>query len=1126
MNIYFNFHEGEFYYDNFGNLGLNAYPNGTLKQSVSTISSGQPMKLANIDDIVDYIPKMRGVPKAQSAWVQIFNSGYRISAVSKSNFYDSDFNDKWKYWNGVVFVDMDCNHYKGKDSDKVMDNMDKIIEWSAYNMSQPNAYLCENNFLMAQKSASGNAHYFFYYDCERTYENFLKCVKKATECVKKQFKILCNKDIVEDLLNWPGVVDPCNERPAQPIYFSQNPIVFNPNYKNLSGEVNLPHLDIEIEDNFENDVKDISFSNDYSKIKMRDNIKWFGIDDWSYTESRFALLKVFCRQFGDDEQAALSLLDEFAPLIAGKGNNHNPYEIRRLFKINYRSLNRIIQNELRKPIIQQNSHYTNLSERMLNFCKYNFNFSFKYDTKLDLNKKIFDNKENDYVVKLDKKQMLSDVLEDIINKSPKNIIHIEAGCGVGKTYSAKKLSGFDVEDDSISQFDVLFDIFSNQSNKRICFITPLTSINSDNFENVNKWKIIDGKHSGNKKYLKDNNQNICITWDSFIIHKLYSENYYFDYYFFDESHMFYLQDYRTETIAKLKNIIKNELSKKKDSKTVMFTGTPSYETKEFDCYKVKVEKELTHVKCNFVFYNNSYKGWIINDCKEWCKQDKKNRFAIFFDKANYDMYKKLEDWGLDMSCCYNKQMDDDVRFVTKKHDQKGNGGIYSALANAGINLYTKHPIKIYIISNNAMSIIQYANRFRNREMIESINIFQKKSDIHNNVNRNTYDNIAVIQKNVDRLNEQYHNSKFIDNNKLGWLIYNKFGLNDQYLDNEDDKKVLNPEKYDTFMHIKIEDDYESQSQIIRKRLVQNYFDINPIYLEIDNVLDNSKYYGCFSSIIQEFNNKFYNCCEADVSQFDELFKWNTKSESFYLDMKKCKDLKKGLVADMQSNIETIFTNLFKDNTDDDKDSEHKKTIEERKTETIKYWINFCNNCLKRNDTISKVDLKRFVKILNIKKHFNNFKDNYILYYIYKTKEDHNLEVEDYMKLAAFYTTISKVNKEDFFDCCRFADDTYNKLKELSTIIENFSWFVEWDKLKNCSENLEDEIKKYDKDFNQRIFNHLAKKHVRGKEEKNMKKVLYDGQIYNSEKELADKLGKNKLTIIRWIKEGKAQFITE
>mgnify|MGYP005611636635 FL=1 len=304
-------------------------------------------------------------------------------------------------------------------------------------------------------------------------------------------------------------------------------------------------------------------------------------------------------------------------------SNHNEKELVSLFRCQFDKL----------------GSYT-ISRNMLKILKRCFNI--KYRIKKHFEPLKFADAQYDKVYNLNSDEYLSEVIFDIFNL-PSNIVHIEAGCGVGKTYSANTLFDKVNESDNLStDINDIFNLESISKVKRICFITPMTSINRDNFKEEDpkyaNWKIVDGNHYKNKDYLKSE-YNICTTWDSFIKNEMYKDNS-FECFMFDEIHSLYMYDYRTDIISKIKNAI-NELSGL-NKKVLLLTGTPSLETKEFDCFKVKVNKELIPINANIIFYNEQYLGYLTQDIKKWMSSCSSNRFAVFTDGANFDLQEKFK----------------------------------------------------------------------------------------------------------------------------------------------------------------------------------------------------------------------------------------------------------------------------------------------------------------------------------------------------------------------------------------------------------------------------------------------------------------------------------------------------
>lgn len=992
-----------------------------------------------------------GLIKDQLDAIQMFTSNYRMS---------NDCMD-WNLWNGCVFVDIDTKKYTGFKAATM--KWDKVEE-TVVDQLRTNYY---SNFLFEQRSFSGNSfHIVFFYNCPKNADNFQKAAMFSQNIIRRIFQ-----DIdLGDVIDYPDVLDTCGNKPCQPLFMSAYPINFNDERSETQdwyGKYDFTNISL-IKKDIEFKNSDIKFLNNECSLK---NINKFADATWSH-ENRLRLIIVLYNFFNGNKEAAWNVYKDIIPYMVNNGNNHNEAAITRLFNSQFPKVGKY-----------------NMSKSMLDLCK--SNLGIKYNCTKFFEPRVIKN------CKYDKEMLieghLSSVINDIIKDSTKNIIHIEAGCGLGKTYSA------DIFANSINNAysTNIEDLFNISTKKRICFITPMTSINKDNFdkeEYAERWKVIDGDHKDNKNYIQSD-FNICTTWDSFIKNDLAEQN--FEFFMFDEIHSLYMYDYRTHVISEIKKQI-NNIANIHNKKVILFTGTTSFEIQEFDSYNVKVEKKLVPVNCNVVFYNEQYMGWLCEDIKQWL-QDPSHRIAIFNDKSNWDEMEKLILRGIPVDFLFNKQIDEDVQFANTNHDMKGNVGMFSVYGQAGINLYSNNPVRIYVLSNNAMSIIQYANRFRNREMIESVNIVYKRENITNNITVEEQTDSLYIKDLVNKVNKIYSISMF---NKNLFLIKNTMGLIPEYLDNVNDVKILNEDRYKAWSLIQQTTMYEKQMQIIYNRLINNYYNVNFIYLDTD-VKDawTSKYKGHFAGAILDATKNINN-----------VIKWSPKNNKFYLEIDADKNLKKNLVGEMKNNIEYIFNSLYAlSDANDQKD---------RKEYMFNNWQSFLANCMANNDTITKTDIKNFCDILHIKKHFNEFTDNYILYQMIKKRnaDGGKLSNDSIVQIAAAYTTLFKIKELDCEECILFADQSYINIKRLDNILDNFNWFIDWQNVKD-NVSLIDQTK-IDLDFNQIIVNYLDGKHKSGKavgKTNAAKEVTYKGEKFSSVSELAKKYNVSRVTATRWLK---------
>ena len=85
--------------------------------------TGAPTKVLSLDNIK--VPA--NCTKEQQPFIQIYNSGRRVSSMTK----DMD----WSWWNGCVIIDVDSKHYYNDvrkfNEDEVLEALHSVL-WSEY----------------------------------------------------------------------------------------------------------------------------------------------------------------------------------------------------------------------------------------------------------------------------------------------------------------------------------------------------------------------------------------------------------------------------------------------------------------------------------------------------------------------------------------------------------------------------------------------------------------------------------------------------------------------------------------------------------------------------------------------------------------------------------------------------------------------------------------------------------------------------------------------------------------------------------------------------------------------------------------------------------------------------------
>lgn len=1087
-------------------------------------------------DISDYDIKLwAGTPKDDNMLIQIFNAPFRMR-----NDFLEDNPELWNYWNGCVFIDVDSKDYVGpyKESLILHSNQHDHMTQNFFNWLTTDEG-AKYNFYFAQRSASGNSwHFVFYYDCEKTEENFNKAWAYSCLVIKKMFYAQQGKKIyneetgryiktvypARDIIETKGVLDEATKKKCQGIYMSwghtdpeSNEIAwhkvwFNDQIENIKDD--FGNSDNMLEMDVSEKLNDIEFDSSDIQLNLASSIslttKKIPATSWNHYR-RIALISVLKNMFHNDKQACWNVYSEIIPImVSSGGTNQTEVSLKTLFNNQFKGIDSSI-----------------LQKSMLDWCS-KYLVGFKY---INTKKFVPEQIQHSYYNKIfdlnnlpHDKQYLSSVIHDIIN-IPSNIIHVEAGCGVGKTFSADEISN-PIRMYNTDDIASLFDMSPESKVKRICFITPMTSINKDNFTGTkfNHWKIIDSEHRDNKKYLHNKEYNICTTWDSFIKRNMDSPELEFDIYIFDEIHSLYMYDYRTEIIPQIISKI-HFIGARKNSKVLLFTGTPSQEINEFKEAKfVLVKKNLHPVPTNVVFYNEQFMGYLVDDIKSWRNLSPDNKVAIFNDTTNLKFKEDLEKRGISIDFIYNSQFIENIQYTQYNHDFGGNSAAVSVKGQAGINIKTTSPTRIYIFSEEANSIIQYANRFRNREYINSINIFYPKVKINNKFpNWNELYHYQTSLEDMKQLIEEANLIYRDSTPQTRYLIQNKFNIKFQaYIDFIDDKLNLNSNKFLMYNKINATKEYESYMQVIYNRLIQSFFQPNFVYLD-DDIKDSydTKFRGKFSGVMIQYHGFLFDLV-SNISQEELSDNPGQDSNYCFLNLN-------------QINISNSPVDKAREALRKICDGETKKYLEYivNNTDPIT-WRQFIQQCINTKGTVCKTNIKEFKEILDIHKHINEAPDNFILYLLNKKREiriqeNNDLTTNDIAELSAIYTvTLCKNHRIRKETKVSMVNETYELIKKLNSYINKYQWYIDFNKVQKYNEDdfkvCNSELELFKAEFNE-LFSECMKNHIQGKVGGKVgRKVQYQGKVYDSILELSKQLGKTKMTVHRWIKSGKVTYV--
>ena len=208
---------------------------------------------------------------------------------------------------------------------------------------------------------------------------------------------------------------------------------------------------------------------------------------------------------------------------------------------------------------------------------------------------------------------------------------------------------------------------------------------------------------------------------------------------------------------------------------------------------------------------------------------------------NHNDEEELKDYYGIKCDVYNKNYTDTVEWIIKNQTVKEKVTLFSVYGQAEINLYMKENqlARVYILSDNATSIIQYANRIRNKEMIDKIVVPFKSSNV----------NTTVIQcsTNIDLDEAKRRLSMIVDNDikedndpikpiKFNSFLKLRYGFTNDCIEVIDESKneyKLKEEEYTNYKLIKNVIEFERQYNIVYTRMKDNYFIMNQVELVKD-----------------------------------------------------------------------------------------------------------------------------------------------------------------------------------------------------------------------------------------------------------------------------------------------------
>lgn len=219
--------------------------------------------------------------------VQMSNYDYRIC---------NDTIDPYQYWNNCIYIDIDYKYYKTElqRTDYEWQNEAMIIFKLVF-AELTKKY--QNNIYYGELSRSCKGlHFIFYFDCDKTEENFKYYTNVARQMILNCFTAAG----YEDVIHYPKVFDNCSNSLNQMLYITKNNSIFN--YA-CNGKTDLK--DIVIQNSVNNETKQKIYINkkynyDIEITRLPNNVMVEYISHRG-DKSRWSLYESLSRLFSGNE---------------------------------------------------------------------------------------------------------------------------------------------------------------------------------------------------------------------------------------------------------------------------------------------------------------------------------------------------------------------------------------------------------------------------------------------------------------------------------------------------------------------------------------------------------------------------------------------------------------------------------------------------------------------------------------------------------------------------------------------------------------------------------------------------------------------------------------------------------
>ena len=184
--------------------------NGEIKYSIC--KGGEKM---NVDTLKEIQSKANpNLPKEAQPWCQVFNNGYRVTKETLN----------YKEWTGFTFSDVDSKWFYKFERKFDVNKLLEAIRYCALDQYEYNYYACHLT------NSKQGYRIFWYWNCEKTEENFKKCCLLTEQYTRKLFYTIGEqaKQIIDYKVDRHKVLDHCSYSIMQGFYITTNEIYYSP----------------------------------------------------------------------------------------------------------------------------------------------------------------------------------------------------------------------------------------------------------------------------------------------------------------------------------------------------------------------------------------------------------------------------------------------------------------------------------------------------------------------------------------------------------------------------------------------------------------------------------------------------------------------------------------------------------------------------------------------------------------------------------------------------------------------------------------------------------------------------------------------------------------------------------